>query len=232
MIDSAIVADYSNAVASLGLAGDVTTELADLYHFKAMQEHRPMLVIANNKDTLQGIIDMAAVCVGGYEELKRNPVFMLQRPISPLVNSKEAIQKLMLASEYEIPVTHAAGITSGTTGPVTLAGTLALGNAEGLAGLVLHQLVNPGAPFMYGIVPAPCDMATTICCYGGPEIPLYFCVVGEMGRYYGLPSFGQAGATDSAVLDQQAAIDAMFSMWLQLKVVQTLFMTLVILVMD
>lgn len=217
VIDTAIVADYLpniDFVASLGLAGDVTTELADLYHFKAMSEHtsKPLLVIANNKDTLQGIIDMAAICVGGYEELKRNPMFMLyNEPISPLVNSKEALQKLMLASEYEIPVTYAAGITSGTTGPVTLAGTLAVGNAEGLAGLVLHQLVNPGAPFMYGIVPAPCDMATTICCYGGPEIPLYFCIIGEMGRYYNLASFGQAGATDSATVDQQAAIDAMFS---------------------
>lgn len=203
-------------VASLGIANDVTTQLADLHHFKAMYENseKPLFMTATDKPNLQGLIDMAAVAVGGYEELKRNPQFLLYtEPISPLVNSQEAIQKLMLAAAYEIPVTYASGITSGATGPVTLAGNLTLGNAEGLAGLVLHQLVNPGAPFLYGIVAAPMDMATTICCYGGPEIPIYFCIVGEMGRYYKLPTFGQSGNSDSAVVDQQAAIEAMFSIF-------------------
>lgn len=203
-------------VASLGIANDVTTQLADLYHFQAMFENseKPLFMTATDRPNLQGLIDMAAAAVGGYEELKRNPQFLLYtEPISPLVNSREAIQKLMLAAEYEIPVTYASGITSGATGPVTLAGNLTLGNAEGLAGLVLHQLVNPGAPFLYGIVAAPMDMATTICCYGGPEIPIYFCIVGEMGRYYRLPTFGQSGNSDSAVVDQQAAIEAMFSIF-------------------
>ncbi len=218
--DSAVVTDYlpnMDFVASMGIASDVTTRLADLYHFKVMVENteKPLFMTVTDKDNLQAMIDMSAAVVGGYEELKRNPLFLLYRePVSPLVNSKEAHQTLMLASKYEIPVTYAAGITSGTTGPVTLAGNLALGNAECLGGLVLHQLVNPGAPFMYGIVPAPADMITTICCYGGPEIPLYFCIVGEMGRFYKLPSFGQAGNTDAAVLDQQAAIDAMFSIFI------------------
>lgn len=219
IIDTAVITDYlpnMDFVASMGIASDVTTRLADLYHFKAMVENtvKPLFMTVTDKDNLQAMIDMSAAIVGGYDELKRNPLFLLYRePVSPLVNAKEAHQTLMLASEYEIPVTYAAGITSGTTGPVTLAGNLALGNAECLGGLVLHQLVNPGAPFMYGIVPAPSDMMTTICCYGGPEIPLYFCIVGEMGRFYKLPSFGQSGNTDSAVIDQQAAIDAMFSIF-------------------
>lgn len=219
IVNTAKVADYLtnlDFVASLGIAGNVNPELVDLYHFKAMYENcgKPLFMTAKDKDNLQGMIDMAAAASGGYEELKRNPSFLLYtEPISPLINTQEAIQKLMLAAEYEIPVTYASGITSGATGPVTLAGNLTLGNAEGLAGLVLHQLVNAGAPFLYGIVAAPMDMATTICCYGGPEIPLYFCIVGEMGRYYKLPTFGQAGATDAAVLDQQAAIDAMFSIY-------------------
>lgn len=219
IVNTARVTDYLpniDFVASLGIADDVNPELADLYHFKAMFENcgKPLFMTAKDKDNLQGLIDMSAAAAGGYEELKRNPAFLLYtEPISPLVNTQEAVQKLMLASEYEIPVTYASGITSGSTGPVTLAGNLTLGNAEGLAGLVLHQLVNPGAPFLYGIVAAPMDMATTICCYGGPEIPLYFCIVGEMGRYYKLPTFGQSGATDSAIVDQQASIDAMFQIF-------------------
>jgi trimethylamine--corrinoid protein Co-methyltransferase len=203
-------------VASLGIASDVTTQLADLYHFKTMHEYcqKPILMTATDEDNLQGLIDMAAVSVGSYDELKRNPLFLLYaEPISPLIHSKEVLRKLMLASKYEIPITYASGISSGTTGPVTLAGTLALANAECLAGLVLHQLVNPGAPFMYGIVASPCDMNTTMVNYGGPEMPLNYCIVGEMGEFYNLPTYGQSGCTDSPVLDQQAGIEAMFSIF-------------------
>lgn len=214
---AAQVVDYLpqiDFVASFGIAGDVNPYLADLYHFKAMveQTEKPLLMTATDGENLKAVIQMAAAVAGGEKELQLNPSFLLYtEPISPLVNSPEAHEKLILSAEHSLPVTYAAGITSGSTGPVTMAGNLALGNAEGLAGLVLHQLVNPGAPFLYGIVPAPMDMKTTICVYGGPEIPLYFCIVGEMGRFYRLPTFGQAGATDSGTVDLQASIDAAFS---------------------
>lgn len=213
----AVVTDYLpgiDYVASLGIASDVNPELADLYHIKAMLEHttKPLLMTAKDRDNLQGMIDIAAAVRGGYEELRLDPVFLLYtEPITPLKNSPEAHQKLMLAAEYEIPVTYASGISAGATAPVTFAGTLVMGNAECLGGLVLHQLVNPGAPFMYGIVAGVMDMKTTIAVYGGPEVPLYFCAAGELSRFYGLPSFGQAGNTDAGTVDLQAAIDAAFS---------------------
>ncbi len=218
--NSAIVADNMpniDFISSLGIASDVTPQLADLYHFKTMLEFssKPIMMTALDQDNFQGLIDIAAIEKGGYQQLKNAPSFLMYvEPISPLVYPKETIQKLMLAAKYGIPVTCASGITSGATGPVTLAGNIALGNAECLAALTLHQIVQPGAPFMYGIVAAPLDMATTICCYGGPEMPLYFCAVGELGRYYKLPTFGQSGNTDAVILDEQAAIEAMFSIFI------------------
>ncbi len=219
IVDVARVTDYLanlDFVASLGLASDVTTRLADLYHFQAMLLHcsKPIFTTATDRENLQALIDMAAVVAGGYDELKEKPSFLLYtEPISPLVNSVEAHQKLILAAEHEIPVTYAAGISAGATGPMTIAGNFALANAEGLGGLVLHQLVNPGAPFLYGVVPGPMDMKTTITLYGGPEVPLNYCLAGEMSDFYHLPSFGLSGCTDSAQLDEQAAIEGMFSIF-------------------
>lgn len=136
-----------------------------------------------------GLIEMASAVVGGKDKLRQNPLFLLYTETnSPLVNSPEAHQKLMLAAQYGIPVTYAVGISAGSTGPVTMAGNFSLGNAERLAGLALRQLVKGGYPFLYGVVPGPMDMATTTL-YGGPEMLLYFCLVGAMGRYYKLPSF-------------------------------------------
>ena len=59
----------------------------------------------------------------------------------------ELKRKFWCVSSVGYPVTYTAGITAGATGPVTLAGTLAVGSAECLMGLVIHQLKAPGAPF-------------------------------------------------------------------------------------
>ncbi|MEL7567366.1 MAG: trimethylamine methyltransferase family protein [Dehalobacterium sp.] len=200
--------------ASLGLAHNVTTQLADLYHFRALATYssKPILMTATDYDNLKALIDMTAIIVGGYEELRRAPQFVLYaEPISPLVNSKEAVEKLLLCAEYGIPVTYSSGIIAGATGPATVAGSLALGNAEGLAGLVMHQLKSKGAPFIYGIVFSVMDMHSAISCYGGPELPLGHTIVGQLGKFYGLPTYGTAGCSDACEIDAQAGMESVYS---------------------
>jgi trimethylamine--corrinoid protein Co-methyltransferase len=99
----------------------------------------------------------------------------------------------------------------GGTAPVTLAGGLALGNAEVLSGLVMHQLEHPGAPFVYGQGLHHMDMKTTISVYGAPEFQLARSLVADMGRFYRLPTWGYAGHSDSCAMDEGAAADATFS---------------------
>jgi trimethylamine--corrinoid protein Co-methyltransferase len=47
--------------------------------------------------------------------------------------------------------------------------------------------------------------------YGSPEYELARVASAEMARFYGLPVWGNAGMSDSLALDEQAAIDATFS---------------------
>lgn len=215
--DAAKVADVLeniDFVASLALASDVTSELVDLYHFKAMRTYTKKPILCSSLDThaLRAIIEMGIVSAGSADEFRRSPNFAIYaEPTSPLIHSKEAIEKLLLCAEYGVPITYSSGVMSGATGPVTLAGSLVVGNAETLSGLVIQQLRRKGAPFIYGIVAAPMDMNTTICLYGGPEVPLFHMAVGAMGRYYKLPTYGISGYTDACVLDLQAAIEATFS---------------------
>jgi trimethylamine--corrinoid protein Co-methyltransferase len=96
----------------------------------------------------------------------------------------------------------------GGTAPVTLAGAVALGNAELLSSLVMHQLKNQGAPFLYGHGVHNLDMKTMISVYGSPEYQLARVMAAEMGRFYGLPVWGYSGHSDSKILDAQAAADA------------------------
>ena len=72
---------------------------------------------------------------------KRSPNFAVYaEPTSPLIHSKEATEQLLLCAEYGVPITYSSGVMSEQQGPVTLAGSLVIGNAECLSGLVIHQL--------------------------------------------------------------------------------------------
>ncbi len=206
--------EHFSFIANNGLASDVSQELHDLFSLKAMRSYcdKPNLVTATGYGNLKAMIDICAELAGGYEELRRNPTMLLyNEPVSPLMNSTEAIQKLLLCAEYGIPTTYAAGGVSGGTSPVTLSGSFVQGNAEGLAGLVLHQLKKKGAPFIYGYVYGAMDMRTTTNIYGGPELGMMHALVAEMGKFYDLPVYGTAGCTDALRVDAQAGLDAGYS---------------------
>jgi trimethylamine--corrinoid protein Co-methyltransferase len=121
------------------------------------------------------------------------------------------VDKLLFCAEKGIPVAYPPSPNTGGGGPITLAGALALGNAECLVGLVLTQLVRPGTPFLYGMNIAALDMKSAIVSYGAPEWPTGMAAWVDIGRYYDLPVWGAAGATDSKVVDAQAGIEASIS---------------------
>jgi trimethylamine--corrinoid protein Co-methyltransferase len=75
----------------------------------------------------------------------------------------------------------------------------------------MHQLENPGAPFLYGHGVHHMDMKEMISVYGAPEFQLARVMAAEMGRFYSLPVWGYAGHSDSKVIDGQAAADAQFA---------------------
>jgi trimethylamine--corrinoid protein Co-methyltransferase len=101
---------------------------------------------------------------------------------------------------------------SSASGPITLAGSLALAVAEFLAGLVMHQCVEPGAPFICGGCISNLDMRTMLFPYGSPEWRLSDLVLAEMSRHYELPVFGTGGAADTKVVDAQAGMEYMGSL--------------------
>lgn len=119
-----------------------------------------------------------------------------------------SLKKLLFAAEKGIPVIYTPAPMAGATAPVTLAGTIVIGNAELLSGLVIAQLKKQGTPFIYGGVFTIIDMSTSNISYSAPEFYLLNMAMAEMARYYKLPVFSTAGCSDSKTLDQQAGIEA------------------------
>jgi len=199
---------------SMGIPGDLGEANAYRHQFAAMLEHttKPIVFVCDDRADCEAIAAMAAAAAGGMEQLRLNPTLLLySEPSTPLQHSATATAKLLYMAEQSLPIVHSPAPMMGGTAPVTLAGGLALGNAEVLSSLVLHQLKRAGAPFVYGSGLHHMDMKTTISVYGAPEFQLARVSVAELGRFYDLPTWGYAGHSDSCVMDEQAAADVAFS---------------------
>jgi trimethylamine--corrinoid protein Co-methyltransferase len=201
-------------VMSVGIPRDVPTKYYFRYQYAVLLRHtvKPAVVVCNDLADIEAITAMHAAAAGGLDQLSRYPTMLLySEPTTPLSHAYEAVDKLLFVARHRIPVTHSPAPMIGGTAPITLAGAVALGNAEMLSGLVMHQLQNPGAPFLYGHGVHHLDMKEMISVYGAPEFQLARVMAAEMARFYRLPCWGYAAHSDSAVLDEQAAIDAQFS---------------------
>lgn len=199
---------------SVGVPRDVPEETYYRYQFAAMLRNtsKPIVVVCDTKADMEAITAMAAAAAGGMDKLVQYPnILLYSEPSTPLQHSLEATEKLLFCAQHKIPITHSPAPMMGGTAPVTIAGAVALGNAEVLSSLVMHQLQNPGAPFLYGHGVHHMDMKEMISVYGAPEFQLARVTEGEMGRFYHLPIWGYAGHSDSKVVDGQAAADAQFS---------------------
>jgi len=158
--------------------------------------------------SLQDCIDMAAVVAGGKKTLQEKPfIFNYCEPIPPRSHPMESCEKLRISAENRVPVVYMPYSMMGGTAPMSMAASLAQGNAEFLFGLTLTQLVSPGAPVIYGHMPSIMDMKTTIGSYGAYEFHLLVGAAAELSAWYKIPFYGTAGCSDAKYLDEQGVAE-------------------------
>jgi trimethylamine--corrinoid protein Co-methyltransferase len=201
-------------VMSIGIPADVDTALAYDVQMALMLEHttKPIVFVTDDEVSCQRAIDMAAAVAGGHEALvEQQHILLYSEPSSPLQQSETAVGKLLLMAEHRLPIVHSPAPLMGGTGPITMASGLAMALAEIQSSLVVHQLKNPGAPFVLGCGLHHMDMQSAQISYGSPEFQLTKAAIAQVGRWYGLPTWGYAGCTDAKTVDEQAAAEAMLS---------------------
>jgi trimethylamine--corrinoid protein Co-methyltransferase len=199
---------------SLGLMSDVPTYSYDRHQAAAMLRNttKPLVFTAMSREGLSDITEMYYLLRGGRDAFEASPGFVIyDEPTSPLTHSKAALEKLIFSAERRIPLIYTPAPQTGATGPVTLAGTLALATAEFLGGMVISQLKRPGAPLIMGGVITSMDMRTMVFTYGSPELLLMSAACTDIAHWMKVPMFSTAGCSDSKVLDEQAAAEAALS---------------------
>ena len=194
---------------------DVPVEDIYVYVFAEMIKNtsKPIVFIADSGRDIAKIYDIACQVAGGAEELRQKPfVLNYSEAISPLRFPENVMEKLIFCAEKRLPICLPSGSNAGGGAPVTLAGAMALGIAENLVGLVVHQLAGKGAPFLFGPNVSVLDMKSTVVSYVCPEWSLTQAALADMrDEIYGLPIWAFAGASDAKVMDAQAGAEAMFS---------------------
>jgi len=201
---------------SLGTVSDVHHELGALYEFAGMFPNTSKPIVAWSYDRFDsaGIHEIAIAEAGGQEAFERRPNYVHYcEPLSPLVSTFEAVDKLIFAARHRVPLIFTPCPISGGTAPVTSAGIIIEGTAESWMGLTLAQAIQPGLPFFMGGVFSAMDMSSMILAYGAPELSLNMAGLTELAHYAGLPLWQTGGCTDSKTLDEQAAIEGSLSVF-------------------
>ena len=207
-------------VMSYGLPSDCPTEKIFRIEFMEMVKNtiKPIVFTCDDGDDAGKIIKMAATISGDIDRLRKRPfIICYSQPTSPLRLSHDALGKVMECSKNNIPVVFPPGIMPGATGPSTMAGTIIQSLAEAFSGMVIHQLMNPGAPIILCGAHGNMDMTSGVNIYASPQRLKTEAVLSSIYQHFEIPTWGFGGCTDSQILDEQAGMDfALLVQWASL----------------
>lgn len=196
---------------------DVPSEAADVYQaWMLLKTARKHVGLSVTKSTyLDQVIEMGKLASRSEDSKMKRDGFVFSlgtTPVSPLRYSRDGTLRLLKLPREGIVTRVVSGATCGATSPVSLAGTLAVQNAEILAGICLVQLVRPGNPVLYGTFAAPMDMLKGKQVLGSPEAAILTAASAQLCRFYRLPfGYGTGGIADSSVTDIQAGIEKTYT---------------------
>jgi len=214
LMDVSRVADYLDAIAFHWVAisaQDCPPHSRSLHELEAVwsvsKKHVQTETIVNEREMRAGI-EMAAALVGGKEALRKRPVLsIMQCTLSPLGQDGGSLEAGLVAAEAGLPVGYMTMASCASSGPVTLAGNLVVGNAEVLGALVLMQMAYPGCPVYYAAAQTATDLRTGAYTGGGPEDYLFGAATNVLADFYKVPLSMGAFATGAKQPDWQAALD-------------------------
>jgi trimethylamine---corrinoid protein Co-methyltransferase len=220
--------DYRTCSRRLGLLEDVLKGIALLQHLKNFPSANAVVVPSDvPPPPLAEVVSMQMIysysrkpgCtyvltpfsarhVIRMAEVISQPVWFLLDPVSPLQFRQENLEIAVIFAQAGQPLYAGSMVMAGATGPVTLAGTLTLQNAELLASLFLiFMLTGSPSKRVYNSGPHSVDPATMLCSFGSPNQALLGIGMAQLGRHYGLECVANAGLTDSLLPDFQAGLE-------------------------
>jgi len=205
----------NNHIAShLVIANDVPPEMIELRTMEAAMKNSAKVMShhATSAETVENMVKMWSCVAGGEEEFRKRPLFSLaSSPSSPLTYTNHVSEVLIRSAELGVPFSVIPCPISGGTGPVTLGGSLALQNAEALAGLVLIQTVAPSLPSVYCGRVCFMDPRTGRDLWGVPEEGLVSAAIVQLAKRYNMIADTCGMSSDITRWDLQIGFERMMT---------------------
>jgi trimethylamine--corrinoid protein Co-methyltransferase len=171
-------------------AHDAPPEVAAIHNAEAMlnSTSKHCFVGPQSGPLMKKIIKMLEVVVGGKEQLQERPIMTFGTcAVTPLKLPRDCCEIVIESARGGLVAKVLSQAMAGGSSPVTLAGTLALFNAEVLSGLVLAQLTRKGCPFLYSSSTCSLDLRFGTAMVGNPETAMINAGIAQMARNYKLP---------------------------------------------
>jgi trimethylamine--corrinoid protein Co-methyltransferase len=215
--DVADIAKIADATEEIGFhwvpvsAQDKPAESRGLHELKAVWENSTKHVQTEsvyNEAEAHAAVEMATLLAGDTDSLrKRPPLSIMQCTAPPLGHDGGSLDAALIVAAAGIPVGFMTMTSCLTTAPATLAGNLAVGNAEVISAAALIQLAHPGAPFFYAAAQTASDLRTGAYTGGGPEDFLFGAATNVLADFYNMPLSMGSFATGAKEPNWQAGID-------------------------
>lgn len=190
---------------------DVPKEIGDLYRLYIVLMHsiKPIVTGAFSNNTLEAMIDLAALIAGDRTALSEKPQVIFDVcPSPPLIWSKFGAENLIALAHARIPAEIVSMPLAGAASPVTLLGSVTQHAAECLSGITIHQLANKGSPIVWGGAPAIFDMRRGTTPMGAIETAMIDAAYAQVGKSLEIPTHCYLCTSDSKVIDAQAGLES------------------------
>jgi len=187
---------------SVVVPSDVPNELSDVMSFQLLYcySRKPGGTYVLTPFAARHIVSMAEV-------MGRKAWFLID-PVSPLQFRKENLEIAAIFAHAGQSIYIGSMVMAGATGPVTVAGTLTVQNAELLASLFLvHALTGRFEYEVYNSGPHSMDPRTMICSFGSANQVLFAIGMAQLARFYGMQRVANVGLTDALRPDFQCGFE-------------------------
>ena len=150
-------------------------------------------------------VEMARVIAGDEATMiERPPLSLLVCTIAPLALDDGGMESALVFAGAGLPVGFMSMAATGLTAPATIAGTMAIGDAEIVAAMVLIQMAYPGAPTYHSLMPGIMHPTTGDFVGSAWEADLFFSGGVELAHMWGVPTLAGAG-TEAATSGWESA---------------------------
>jgi trimethylamine--corrinoid protein Co-methyltransferase len=199
-------------VTSSFVCKDVPENFTDIYRMGLAFKHsrKPIKTsVFTSKDAIPVMINLFAAITGGPEELKNKPFgFVSVNADPPLMWNDFITEVLIECAKSKIPLSLGSMPISGAAAPVTVMGSLIQHAAESLSGITLSQIVQPGAPGLYGSSPIIFDVRKGTTPMGAIETLMFNSGCAQIGKFLNMPTQLYTGLSDAKVIDTQVGFES------------------------